>query len=183
MIDLIINLLVSLADLARGSFIFSLILFLPVLVALGIKHGIDKRKHGISWLKSVFITLLIVCFLGVFTLNSYFILTASLEAEAMPISPSLLEIVTFSAFYLLKIILISVTLAITFFPIAFVGDYIHGKVNEKLGADKKKVSLARSMASLFIGLWLSLFLLTALTLLFFRDGFGAILYFIFFGFG
>ncbi len=183
MLDLIINLLISIIDLAKGSFIFSLILFLPVIITLGIKHWIDKIKQGISWLKATFLTLLIVCFLSVFTLNSYFILTASFEASVLPVGPSLIEIVTFAAFYLLKIVSISVTLAITFFPIAFIGDYIYGKVNEKLGADKKKAASTRKLVSLFMSLWITLFLLTAITLLFFRAGFSAILYFIFFGFG
>jgi hypothetical protein len=183
--DIITNLLFSAFDLLRSSFVFSLFLFIPVLLVMRLRRFIEKRREGISWVKAVSAALFISSFVTVFAIYSYFNIAALLEGTFEPaVQPPVYDIILFQALYLIRIFIVAVLLALMFLPVSLAGDYINRKVSAKLGLQSgKKENTGKRLLSLFAAVWLTTLIILALLLLFFRTAVAGVIYLIFFAFG
>lgn len=171
-----LNIIFSFFDLAKGSAIVSIPVFVFVFVASLARKWLEK-KYKWSWIKSSFVTTYFLVFSFVFVLYTFPIVQAFLEAGEETVlpefAPTPLEIIVPIFLQSARLLLVALILTLLLLPLEFVGLYLFEKISQRV------------RAAFSVRLFLAVFLVTLFTfatVIFFAGWvFSGIIYLIFFG--
>ncbi|MBU1120465.1 hypothetical protein KJ660_01160 [Candidatus Micrarchaeota archaeon] len=123
-LNLLVDIVFSLLDLIKGSFLLSIIVFALVLIGIFIQRKLIK-KFKLSWIKSSLISTFIIVFIFVFAMY-VFPLALGFSGTDPGILPQGFEMTATEYLFLIgmalfKVILLSFILTVFLLPLQFVG--------------------------------------------------------------
>ncbi len=185
-LNLLLNLLFSLIDLAKGSLIFSIPVYLIVLIGVFLRRFFEK-KYKLNWFKSSLAATYLLMFALPFFLYISFpaasfgeVTIGEIPYTARPIGELVFPIIL----SFIRLLVVAAVLTLMLLPLEFVGVFIFDKQIKRLALIKSK---KWSKLNYFINLYISVFILslfTAFVILFlFPWILPGVIYLIFFGLG
>ena len=175
-VDILLQVFFSIIDLLRGTFIFSIPLFILVLVTEFFKNAFQKKFNSSFMNSTLIVTYLIN--LVLITFLYFFPFISSIPEETIGIRPEAFQLGT-GDFLLIfglgfaKIIFVTLTITLILIPFIILGLYFFDKISEKYKFARLLRLYLSVFLTAFIGFALLLFVFPWLPL--------ALSYFLYFG--